>query len=76
MKKFELSNDKILCGVCGGIANYFKIDVTLVRAIMTVFLILWKPLIIIYIIVAIIAPKKINDFKPLVTLVVSGSNYK
>lgn len=47
MKKFELSNDKILCGVCGGIANYFKIDVTLVRAIMIVFLILWKPLIII-----------------------------
>ena len=37
MKKFELSNDKILCGVCGGIANYFKIDVTLVRAIMIVF---------------------------------------
>lgn len=58
MKKFELSNDKILCGVCGGIANYFKIDVTLVRVIMTVFLILWKPLIIIYIIVAIIAPKE------------------
>lgn len=58
MKKFELSNDKILCGVCGGIASYFKIDVTLVRAIMTVFLILWKPLIIIYIIVAIIAPKE------------------
>ena len=58
MKKFELSNDKILCGVCGGIANYFKIDVTLVRSIMTVFLILWKPLIIVYIIVAIIAPKE------------------
>jgi hypothetical protein len=58
MKKFELSNDKILCGVCGGIASYFKIDVTLVRAITTVFLILWKPLIIIYIIVAIIAPKE------------------
>lgn len=58
MKKFELSNDKILRGVCGGIASYFKIDVTLVRAITTVFLILWKPLIIIYIIVAIIAPKE------------------
>lgn len=30
-KRLTLSNDKKLCGVCGGIAEYFDIDPTLVR---------------------------------------------
>ena len=30
-KKLYLSNDKMLCGVCGGIAEYMDIDPTLVR---------------------------------------------
>ena len=32
-KKLMKSKDKKLCGVCGGIAEYFNIDVTLVRLI-------------------------------------------
>ena len=36
MKKLRLSNDKKLCGVCGGIAEYFEIDPTIVRLIYAV----------------------------------------
>lgn len=31
-KKLTKSSDKMLAGVCGGIANFFEIDPTLVRA--------------------------------------------
>ena len=31
MKKLTKSNDKSLCGVCAGIAEYFDLDPTLVR---------------------------------------------
>lgn len=31
MKKLTKSNNKTLCGVCGGIAEYFELDPTLVR---------------------------------------------
>ena len=34
MKKlYKSNNDRKLCGVCGGIADYFGIDSTLVRLI-------------------------------------------
>jgi phage shock protein PspC (stress-responsive transcriptional regulator) len=32
-KKLYLSTDKQLCGVCGGIAEYFDIDPTIVRVV-------------------------------------------
>ena len=32
-KKLYLSNDKQLCGVCGGIGEYLDIDPTIVRVI-------------------------------------------
>lgn len=32
-KKLYLSNDKKLCGVCGGIGEYLDIDPTIVRVI-------------------------------------------
>ena len=30
-KKLKRSNNKILAGVCGGIAEYFEVDPTLIR---------------------------------------------
>lgn len=32
-KKLYLSNDKQLCGVCGGIGEYLDIDPTIVRVV-------------------------------------------
>lgn len=55
-KRLMRSNkDKFLCGVCGGVANYFEIDPTIVR-------LLWALLacsgagLVVYIIAAIIMP--------------------
>jgi phage shock protein C len=30
-KLYKSKDDKMICGVCGGIAEYFEIDATLVR---------------------------------------------
>ena len=36
-KKLYKSNDKKICGVCGGIAEYFDIDPTIVRILWVIF---------------------------------------
>jgi len=33
MKRLKLSNDRLLMGVCGGVANYFNADPTIIRLI-------------------------------------------
>lgn len=32
MKKLKKSKERMLCGVCGGIAEYLNIDPTIIRA--------------------------------------------
>ena len=56
-KLYKSSQDKMLTGVCGGVAEYFGIDSTIVRLVMA-FLTLWGivPGIIIYIIAALVIP--------------------
>lgn len=59
-KRLTKSDDKILSGVCGGIAEYFELDPTLVR-IAYVFLSCFSaafPGILCYIALCIIMPKK------------------
>lgn len=58
MKKLKKSDKRILLGVCGGIAEYFKADPTLVRLIVIIFAVLSSviPVAIIYICAAIIMP--------------------
>lgn len=65
MKKlYKSGTDKKLCGVCGGIAEYFGVDSTTVRLI-TVLLVLFAGMSIwVYLIAAIImspAPKSYYD---------------
>lgn len=58
-RRLYLSNDKQLAGVCGGIAEYFSVDPTLVR-LAYVFLTIISgvaPGILAYIIAAAIMPK-------------------
>jgi len=61
LKKLYLSStDKKICGVCGGIAEYFEIDVTLVRlawVLLSLFTAAF-PGIIAYIIACMIIPKQ------------------
>lgn len=59
MKKFKLDiRNKRIAGVCAGLANYFDIDVTLVRVLFVVALFLGFSLgFWVYLILWIIAPK-------------------
>ena len=56
MKKLKKSNNKIICGVCGGIAKYFNIDPTIVRILVVILSCIWGSGIIIYIAAALIMP--------------------
>ncbi len=58
MKKLRKSaTDKKLCGVCGGIAEYFNIDPTIVRLIWIFVIFVWGTGILAYIIAALIMPE-------------------
>jgi phage shock protein C len=62
-KKFHLSSkDKKIGGVCGGIAEYFKFDATLVRIISVLLCLMsFKVIIIIYIVCWAIMPSDDKD---------------
>ena len=51
-------SDKKLCGVCGGIAEYFDIDPTLIRLAWVLFCALGGSGVLAYIICALIIPSK------------------
>ena len=57
MKKLHKSQvEKKLCGVCGGIAEYFYIDPTLVRLLWILFSLAGGAGVLAYIIAAVIMP--------------------
>ena len=58
MKKrlYKSSTDKKVCGVCGGIANYFDVDPTVIRLLWVIFTLAGGSGLIAYIIAAIIMP--------------------
>ena len=57
-KLFKSETSKKLCGVCGGIAEYFDIDPTLVRLAWVAFTLLGGSGILAYIIAAIVMPSQ------------------
>ena len=57
-KLFKSNTNRMLCGVCGGIGEYFKIDPTLVRILWVVFCMCGGSGVIAYIIAAIIIPEQ------------------
>ena len=57
-KLYQSSTDKKLAGVCGGIAEYFNIDSTLVRLGWVLFSLLGGSGLLAYIIAAIIMPDR------------------
>lgn len=60
MKKrlYKIEEGKKLCGVCGGIAEYFDIDPTIVRLLWIILVFCVGTGVLAYIIAAIIMPKK------------------
>ena len=62
MKRLYKSNtDKKLDGVCAGIAEYFKIDPTLIRLAWVLFSLLGGSGVLAYIICAIVIPRKDDE---------------
>ena len=59
-KKLKRSLDRKLAGVCGGLADYFNLDPTIVRVLYGVLTILTSIIfgIIVYIIMAIVVPEE------------------
>ena len=57
-KLYRSNTDKKLAGVCGGIAEYFNIDPTLVRLGWVLFSLLGGSGLLAYIIAAIIMPER------------------
>ena len=55
-KLYKSSVNRMLCGVCGGIAEYFDIDPTLVRLVWVIITLMGGAGILAYIIAAIIIP--------------------
>lgn len=55
-KLYKSSVNSMLCGVCGGIAEYFDIDPTLVRLVWVIITLMGGAGILAYIIAAIIIP--------------------
>lgn len=58
---YKSSTDKKLAGVCGGIAEYFDIDPTIVRLLWALISLAYGTGIIAYIVCAFVIPEKPND---------------
>jgi len=56
MKKLVKSHNRVICGVCGGLAEYLGVDATIVRLIWAIFAITGAGLIA-YIVAALIIPE-------------------
>ena len=57
-KLYRSNTQKMLTGVCGGIAEYFNTDVSLVRLITLILCVAFGPGILIYIAAAFIIPDR------------------
>jgi phage shock protein C len=65
-KLYRNNEDSVIAGVCGGLADYFEIDVTLVRVIFVLLLIGGGSGFLIYLVLWLITPikgEKETDFK-------------
>ncbi len=57
---YRNTKDKVIAGVCSGIADYFNIDPVIIRLIWIVTCLAWGAGILAYLIAWIIIPKKLS----------------
>ena len=57
-KLYRIEEGKMLCGVCGGIAEYFGVDPTVIRLAWVLFSALGGSGLLAYLICAIVIPSK------------------
>ena len=56
-KKLKRSNNKVLAGVCGGLAEYLGMDATIVRVIYALLVLFGGVGILLYLILALLMPQ-------------------
>ena len=61
-KLYKSSLDKKICGVCGGFAEFFGIDATLIRLLVVLFTLAGGSGILFYIVAALIMPDEPNYY--------------
>jgi phage shock protein C len=59
-KLYKSNSDKMVSGVCGGIAEYFNIDSTIVRLALVLFILAGGSGLLAYLICAIVIPQNPN----------------
>jgi phage shock protein C len=57
-KLYRSRTDRKLAGVCGGLAQYFNADVTLIRVLFVVLALLGGPGLVIYLVLWILVPEE------------------
>jgi phage shock protein C len=57
-KLYRSRTDRKLAGVCGGLAQYFNADVTLIRVLFVVLALLGGPGLVMYLVLWIIVPEE------------------
>lgn len=55
---YRSTTDRMVAGVCGGVAEYFRIDPTLVRLLFVLFAIAGGPGLLAYIVMWLVVPEK------------------
>ena len=55
---YRSTNDKMIAGVCGGLADFFGLDVSLVRLLLVIMGLLGGHGVLVYIILWIVVPKQ------------------
>ena len=66
-KLFRSTTNRMVCGVCGGIAEYFGVDPTIVRLAVVLLCFGWGSGLLAYIVAALIMPEPPydpNDVRP------------
>lgn len=56
-KRLTKSNDRMIWGVCGGLAEYFNVDPTIVRLLFVLFGLAGGPGVLVYIVMAVVMPE-------------------
>ena len=60
---YRSDENKVICGVCGGLGEYFNIDPTIVRLLWAALTLFWGVGLLLYIVAAVILPRK-SDVYP------------
>jgi phage shock protein C len=60
-KLYRSRHDRQIAGVCGGLAEYFSLDPTVVRLVFVVLTLMGGPGLLLYIVLALVVPEEAEE---------------